>query len=712
MSIKLPVSLILICQLLSVEVLAGAGDELAQQVTIRRTEYGVPHILAENDRALGFGLGYAQAEDHMVTIMKLILTSRGEKSKYFGATDANIKSDLWYKQYRVRERAKETYHLLDADWRATTEGFAAGLNYYMAKHRAALPDWVQPVSPIDVATHGLAGVSRFSLNRGRIVDRLLDKLNKGESGIVDPSEDMGSNMWSFSGDKTKSGHAILMGNPHQSWSEVATYYEAHVTIPGKLNFYGSTFIGRPVLTTGFNEHLGWTHTVNYPDIEEIYALDRDASWPEHYVLDGQSHPMTSEKVQVEYTDENGMPVSIEKTFFHTELGPVVHISDELIFVHRPAAYFEFRFYQQWYQMNRATTWAEWREAFDESIMPMFNTGYADDEGNIYYRWNGTVPKLPLGSHGDTAVHVTESNQIWSKVHSASELPQVFNPKGGYVMNSNSTPYHTTLHEVMDRDSFPDYFPEPRFSFRSQHSIDLIHNEDKYSLEDVVNLKFSQRAITAERIKDDLLNVLEGANLSELEKKGLKLLSNWDNTTTRDSRGSVLFQEWLNRYRKGKKTEELFAVQWDYDNPITTPDGLSDSDSAIDSYKGAVDFIQDTYGDIAVPWGDVYRIQFADQVDLPIGGAGGDMGSFRIIGYRDGKDHKKVARTGDSWVFAVEFGDQPEAYTVVAYSQSGKEESPHFADQAALFADNKMKKAAFSEKDIKKQLLKAYHPGEE
>jgi acyl-homoserine-lactone acylase len=712
MFIKSTISLLMICQFASIDVWAISSDELADQVTIRRTEYGVPHILAENDRALGFGLGYAQAEDHMVTIMKLILTSRGEKSKYFGATDSNIKSDLWYKQYRVRERAKETYTQLDSDWRAATEGFAAGLNFYIANHREELPLWVQPVSPIDVATHGLAGVSRFSLNRGRIVDRLLDKLKKGETGIVDPDEDMGSNMWSFSGEKTKSGNAILMGNPHQSWSEVATYYEAHVTIPGKLNFYGSTFIGRPVLTTGFNEHLGWTHTVNYPDIEEIYALDRDSNWPEHYVLDGQSHPMTSEEIQVEYRDENGMPVTIEKTFFHTELGPVVHISDDLIYVHRPAAYFEFRFYQQWYRMNHATTWAEWREAFDELIMPMFNTGYADDKGNIYYRWNGTVPELPNGSHGDAAVHVTKSDEIWSKFHSSSELPQVFNPKGGYLMNSNSTPYHTTLHEVMDRDSFPDYFPDARFSFRSQHSIHLIHNDDKYSLEDVVNMKFSQRAVTAERIKDDLLNALEGVKLSDLEKNGVKLLSDWNNTTTRDSRGSVLFQEWLNRYRKGKQTADLFAIPWDYDNPITTPDGLSDLESAIDSYKAAVDFVQDTHGDIAVKWGDVHRIQFGDKVDLPIAGAGGDMGSFRVLGYRDGKDNKKVARTGDSWVFAVEFGEQPEAYSVVAYSQSGKEESPHFADQASLFADNKMKKAAFLEKDIQKKLLKSYHPGEE
>ena len=89
-----------------------------------------------------------------------------------------------------------------------------------------------------------------------------------------------------------------------------------------------------------------------------------------------------------------------------------------------------------------------------------------------------------------------------------------------------------------------------------------------------------------------------------------------------------------------------------------------------------------------------------------------MGSFRVLGYREDPDGKRRARTGDSWVFAVDFGKVPKAYTVVAYSQSGHENSPHFADQAALFADNRMKKVAFTEEDIEITLIKSYHPGEE
>lgn len=714
MNIRLSIltSATLLCSLV-VTSLANADPRQAKKVVIRRTEYGVPHILAENERAMGFGLAYAQAEDHMVTIMKLIIRARGESALYLGATPSNINTDFWSKQYRIYARAKETFKDLDRDWQEATEGFAQGLNYYIELHRDELPDFVQPVTKYDVAAHGLTGVSRFALDRGGIVRKIKGKLSGGESALANDEDNLdGSNMWAFTADRTTTGNAILMGNPHQSWSEVATYYEAHVTIPGKLNFYGSTFIGRPVLTTGFNEHLGWTHTVNYPDIEEVYAFDRDPNNPDQYLLDGKSHAITSETVTVAYTDAHGVDVSDSRTYRYTEWGPVVHADNKLVYVHRAAAYFDFRYYQHWYRLGLATSFEQWKQELDKLIMPMFNTGYADAKGNIYYRWNGSIPQLTEGAHQDEAVHVTQSSQIWAKYVAADDLPQLKNPTGGYIMNSNSAPYHTNLNEVMDPGQFPDYFPEPRFSLRSQHSMHLIHNDRKFSLEDVVSEKFSQRSLLAERVKDDLLNALAGETLNDPETQALSLLESWDDTTTRDSTGSVIFQEWFTNYRKDKKADELYVTQWDFDDPIETPDGLADTERVVEAFREAVSEVIQKWGSIDVTWGDVHRIRFGDDVDLPIGGAGGDMGSFRVLGYREDPDGKRRARTGDSWVFAVDFAETPKAYSVVAYSQSGREDSPHFADQAALFADNRMKKVAFTEEDIANSLLKKYHPGEE
>ena len=131
-----------------------AGEDLAKQVQIRRTAYGVPHILADTERAAGFGMGYVQAEDHLLNIMRSILRARGEQAKYFGGK-SNIEDDFRNRQFRVYARAVETYHLLDEDWRDMMEGYAAGLNYYIELHRGSLPEWVVPITGHDVAAHGI-----------------------------------------------------------------------------------------------------------------------------------------------------------------------------------------------------------------------------------------------------------------------------------------------------------------------------------------------------------------------------------------------------------------------------------------------------------------------------------------------------------------------------------------------------------------------------
>jgi acyl-homoserine-lactone acylase len=733
-------------------VAAEDADALARQVTIRRTDYGVPHVLAENYRALGFGFGYAQAEDHLHSIARLILEARGELALNFGpgSRNANIESDFRSRQYQYLHRATETYDELGADWRAMTEGFAAGLNYYIEVHRGELEDWIQPVTRYDVAAHGLAGVGRFAFDRGGIVRRFVRSQEGGSA--AGESEDAGSNLWAFDGTRTKSGKAILMGNPHQPWSTVATYYEAHLTVPGKLNFYGSTFIGRPVLTTGFNDYLGWTHTVNYPDLEEIYALDVNLERADHYLLDGKSVAMTyrDETVRVAETVEVTEPIiavlenadvprrdgriesgepggttqnvarrdesrmrEITRRFWYTPLGPVIYRTDTQVFVLKSVAWDQFEAYEEWFQLEHAKDLEEFRAILDDARIPMFNIGYADRDGNIMYVWYGTIPELPHAKHEAEAVYARGLADIWTEVHAVDELPQLVNPKGGYVMNSNSAPYFTNLHAPMDRFAFPAHFEDNRFSLRSQHSMVLIHNDDKFSLEDVVALKFDERALTADRVKDDVIRVARTSEYARELAGAIDALEAWDNTTARESRGGVLFDFFWRAYIKGRETkdEENFAVRWLTSDPLTTPRGIRDEARALEALREAAVQVRKRYGALDVPWGDVHRLRQDDGTDLAIGGSENYMGSFRIIRYRDDQDGKRKAYSGDSWVFAVEFGDVPRAYTVVAYSESEYPESPHHSDQAELFVGEKMKPARFTEAEIEANQNASYHPGE-
>ena len=692
--------------------LAADAKTLASAVQIRRTQYGVPHIQADTLEAAAFGFAYCQAEDHLDNLMRGILGTRGELARHFGPGEKNhnLEADFFARQFRVYPRAVAAYHTLDPDYRAACEGFAAGLNYYVERHHAAVPEWVPTVTPHDVAAYGVSGVMRFAFNRGDIIKDFL-KSQGAKTAAIDAAGDdavVGSNMWAFAPSRSRSGRALLMGNPHQPWAPVSTYYEAHITVPGKLNFYGSTFIGRPILTSGWNEYLGWSHTVNYPDLEEIYELQLDPARKDHYMFDGGSVPLERDDVEIAIKADTS-PTIERRTFWHTPLGPVIHRTADKVFVLRSACYENHRAYEQWLRMTQTKNYAEFRQALAMNAVPMFNICYADRAGNIFYIWNGTVPMLPHGAHKAEAVPAARTADIWTRFHQTDDLPQLFNPMGGYVQNCNSPPYLTNLSAPLDPARYPAYFSPNDLSLRTQHSLRLIHNDRKFTLEEICDLKHSQDMLLAERVKGDLIAAVRSQPMTSEIEAAVRALESWDNTTKQDSRGGTLFAEWWDRYfdrGKGK-----MAVAWSAAEPTTTPRGLADRDRAVATFHEALRDVNSRFGRPDATWGETHRLR-KGSVDLPLSGGSGLMGSFRVLDFHQADDGKLVASGGDSWVFAVEFSQPPKAYTVVAYSQSDVAGSPHYSDQAALFSANKMKRAAFTESEIQAQLLKTYHPGEE
>jgi acyl-homoserine-lactone acylase len=709
---------------------AAAADDapaLARQVTIRRTQYGVPHIQGESLAAAAFGFGYCQAEDHWPSILRGIIGVRGELAATFGpdesvpGDDKHVTADFRTRQFRVYGRAVDNYHRLDPDYRSMAEAFAAGVNYYVDRHRADLPDWVPTVRGHDVAAYGVAGVMRFAFDRSKLVEEFLkaqrtaaarlDSRATGAQADAHTSDDessLGSNMWAFAPSRSRSSRALLLGNPHQPWAPVSTYYEAHLIVPGRLNFYGSTFIGRPILTSGWNEHLGWSHTVNYPDLEEIYELAIDPERPEHYLFDGGTVPIAADEVTIRIKSD-GKPQTQARTFWHTPLGPVIHRTDSKIFVLRSACYENYRAYEQWLRMTQTQSLDDFRRVLAMNEIPMFNICYADRAGNVFYLWNGTVPNLPHAAHKAEAVPADRTADIWTAFHATAELPQLLNPAGGYVQNCNSPPYLGNLQAPLDPAKYPPHFGKNDLSLRTQLSLRLIDNDRKLTLEEMCALKHDPGMLVAERVKGDLIEALRGSQPTSEIEEAIRLLESWDNTVSADSRGSTLFANWWDRYYDRGKGKH--AVEWSAAEPTSTPRGLADRQRAVTLFFAALDDVKRRYGRADVTWGETHRIR-RGAVDLPVSGGPGTAGCFRVLDFRDDADGKRVANTGDSWVFGVEFSQPPKAYTVVAYSQSELENSPHYADQAPLFSAGKMKRAAFTEAEIQAQLVKSYRPGEE
>jgi acyl-homoserine-lactone acylase len=241
----------------------AAPLELWRDVEVVRTAHGVPHIRAANLRAGGYALAWVQCEDYGTRTPMRLLEARGLSARVLGrsALDANFEA------LRDRARAVATYHLLDPETRDLYDGFAAGVNRYIDLNRDEFPR----VMPADFSGYDVATLHIGNGPPAARVRRFVAALNGGTSPAPavpadpaepeggGPSDDVGSNAWALGPGRTKAGRAILLRNPHLAWT--AGYYEAHLTVPGVVDFYGDFRIGGPLIVIGgFNRDLGWATT--------------------------------------------------------------------------------------------------------------------------------------------------------------------------------------------------------------------------------------------------------------------------------------------------------------------------------------------------------------------------------------------------------------------------------------------------------------------
>ncbi|MBK6587061.1 MAG: penicillin acylase family protein [Acidobacteria bacterium] len=694
-------------------------EELSQQVEIIRTAYGVPHIRAENMKAAGYALAWLQLEDYGPQTAMNVLGASGRSASVSGYE--RIDSDFTIRRYR--NAALRNYHLLSPETRGIYEGFAAGVNRYIELHPEEFPAQMptdltgRDVAALELAAPSAAKVRNFlaKMESAPAAARPVaspDPNNEGE----EPGPDDGSNAWAFAPSRTKSGKAILLRNPHLQWT--AGYYEAHLTVPGIVDFYGDFRIGGPfAVIGGFNRDLGWSTTNNAQDLDQIYALDVDPKTPDSYLFDGGSVPLTRELITVPFRNGDGISTETREVW-STPLGPVIYRANGKIYIIKYAADGEYRAGEQFLRMMRAKTLNEWKDAMRMRARVTSNFTYADRAGNIFMVWNAALPILPHAPADETtAIPARKTADVWTAYVPFDSLPQFLNPPGGYVHNENSSPHYTNIRGAVDtKNAFPN-FEEPKLSLRSQLALQLIGGDEKYSLEDVVSLKHNFRMLLADRVKSDLLAALKAANPVDDVASAVALLEKWDNTASAESRGSTLFEIWWTHYsgirppeRNVLPDDKRFAKVWSIADPYNTPRGLADNARAVESFIWAVAETKRRYGSFDVAWGDVHRVR-RGSVDVPVGGCGNDLGCFRILSFARDPDGKLSANSGDGWVLAVEFGDTPRALSVLAYGQSRIPASPYFADQAELFAKGKMKTVAFTAADVNAQAILRYRPGQ-
>ncbi len=693
------------------------ADALSREVIIRRDTFGIPHISATTEEAAAFGFGYAQAEDHAVEIGRRMISARGEEAKYFGAS--GVENDAGMAMFDNIAAARRGLESVSPLYRAILTAYAAGVNRYVSQHRDALPEWMPDITAADVLANSRAGAVDALSGPG--LPRLLRAKYEGTPIAPRDGDDEwldapGSNALALAGSRTTTGKPILLGNPHLSWSSL--YWEAHVRVPGKIDFYGSTLAGIPVLRAGFNQHLGFVTTNNAPDLDDLFALSLDPNSPDHYVFDGRSMPLTRRDVTIQVRTDDGTLREERRTFWSSHIGPIVYRTGGRAFTVKSTRLEAFRYFEGFYVMSKARNLREWMAAARRNYVPTSNFTYADAAGNILYLWNGQLPVRDESKDYRLDVPAERTADIWTRLHAVDDLPRKLNPRGGYIMNSNNPPRFVSLRDPLDMSKYPRSFERGPLALRPQLALDMIEERDRFSADDVIRLKYNTRMLIAERVKRGLIDAVTAtADAPQEARDGAEALEAWDDRVAAGSRGAVLFEKFWETYSAATRTP--FETPWQEENPAKTPAGIGARRAAVNALADAVSATRQAYGSERVAWGEVNRFRVGT-VDLPGDGGIGTLGCYRVMRFDAAPGErvriagntgggKPLAGFGDAWVLLVDFSGGVNARSVVAYGQSSSLGSPHSADQLRIFANHDLRPVWYREDEVRAHVEREYRP---
>ena len=629
--------------------------------------YGVPHIFAKDDESLFHAYGFAQMEAQGDLILRLYGQARGRAAEYWGKD--YLDSDEWALRMGVPARAEAWLVQQTPEQRRFLEAFTRGMNDYAAKHADRLDPTrriVLPVRPVDVLAH-TQRVLHFTFVVSPPEAEAVGKRFKHDKP--------GSNAWAIAPAHAQSGKTLLLANPHLPWGDLFTWFEAHLNAPG-VNATGATLVGQNLLGIAFNDHLGWTHTVNTIDAADFYEL---ALAPGGYRFDGQVRP-------VKIKQDDGSLATQTLVVKRSVHGPVVEEKPGKALALRVAGIDEPHLAEQYWKMIKAQNLAELEGALRMLQMPMFTVMYGDRDGHIMHLFGGRTPVRPAGDYDWSGIVPGDTSAtLWTKTHPYEELPRVVDPPSGWLQNANDPPWTTTFPAVLDPNRFPRYLAPRSMELRPQRSARMLVEDDKITFDELVAYAQSTRMELADRVMDDLA-VAVRQHGDATAKRAMTVLAKWDRTADNGSRGGVLFAEWVRTMGTedgGYDDSSFFAVPWDEKRPRETPVGLRDPEAAANALSRAA-LEMEKHNALDVTWGDVYRLR-RDKVDLPANGGWGGLGIFRVTDYEKMKEGGYRAVGGDSYVAAIEFGTPVRAQALLGYGNWSQPGSKHRTDQLELYS---------------------------
>jgi acyl-homoserine-lactone acylase len=648
-------------------------------ITIARDSFGVPHIFAPTDAEVAYGLAWAHAEDDFTTLQLMILSGKGKMASALGKKGAQ--ADYVVNLLRCRQLVEDQWNTLSPDFIKLVDGYVQGLNEYAKSHPEAIK--YKKAFPFNNKEYLAAGIFSLSIFCG--VDRTLPKILGGKVGTIPGFSSEGSNAFAFHPSKTTTGEAFLAINAHQPIEGPVAFYEAHLQSEQGWNILGGLFPGACLVFHGTNENLGWAHTVNSPDIIDIYQLQMNPANNNQYKFDGEWFELEVRKAKIKI---KGIPITISKKVYWSKYGATVKTKNGVFSMRLPAN-MDCKALEEWYRMNKARNYTEFYKAVSMTSLPMFNIVYADRHDTIFYISNA---KLPL-RNPDPAYNWKEtlpgntSATLWTKFKPVAELPQYTNPASGFLFNTNHSPFLATdeksnLNAI--RYDLKDGF-ETYHNNRSARVTELMKGVDKMDYDHFKKIKFD-RQYPEQFVFPYGIDSLINLSVAEypLLKEVITQLQQWDHRAVVNSKGAAVFllaYEYISKQLKNSPARELTKAE------------------SVETYQYINDYMLTNFGTVDLTLGDIQKLARGNDAR-----PGDGLPDILAAAYSN-------ITIGDAYICFVRYPKTglPIIESINTFGASQHPNSPHYKDQMTMFQNQQTKHMTLDKKEVLQYAEKIYHP---
>ncbi len=670
----------------------------AENVTIIRDNYGVPHIYGKTDADAVFGLMYAQCEDDFNRVEVNYINAMGRMAEVEGETQ--LFTDLRMQLYINPKEVKKEYKNSPEWLKELMDAFADGVNYYLYTHPETKPKLLSHFEPWMALTfsEGSIGGDIERINT-RQLGNFYSNVPDNKIEVVDKNKEPGgSNGFAIAPELTKSGNAMLLINPHTSFFFRS---EVHVVSEEGLNAYGAVTWGQFFVYQGFNDKCGWMHTSSKADaIDYYYETIVKKNGKLFYKFGEELRRVGERNIVLKYKDGESIATK-DFTVYYTHNGPIIRddngkwISIRLMVEHEKAL-------TQSYMRTKAQGHDDFKKTMDLNTNSSNNTVYADADGNIAYYHGNFVPVRNPDFDWSGIMNGSNSETDWKGLHTVDEMIFILNPENGWIQNCNSTPFTACGDNSPKKESYFSYMAPDRENARGLHAVRVLEGQSEFTVDKLIETAYDSYLIYFETLIPKLIRVFEDSDLAF--KTGLteavEHLNNWDLRYTLSS------------------TETSLAIYWAQElNRTRNPD-----DQMLTALRRAMHTLETDFGSWKTPWGEINRYQringdirqpFNDsEPSLPVDFASSRWGSLAAFGARTYPGTKKMYGTrGNSFVAAVEFGEKIKAKSILAGGISGDPDSPHFDDQALMYTKGQFKDVLYYKEDIVAKAKAIYNPGQ-